>query len=177
MSARQKMLQKLDALEKENSFLKQSLNAENDRLERNERLETENQRLVVEAKKHIYDKDTDDLFAAIHDLQKAQDSEHLAQARIKQLEADDIDRINHGANMMCRQILKKINSKDNIGRFGEPMANEIVDRFKKLEESREKDLKIVMDTITEFHSTTNLKQTIRDRINGIEVKVNRKNRI
>lgn len=54
--------------------------------------------------------------------------------------------------------------------------------MKKVKLTEEQILKIVFDTIDEFHSRTcfwthtkNLKQTIKDRINNIEVKVNHKN--
>ena len=50
-----------------------------------------------------------------------------------------------------------------------------------MKHTQEEILKIVFDTIDEFHSSTcfwthteNLKQTIKDRINGIEVKVSHK---
>jgi len=73
----------------------------------------------------------------------------ILEAKIKELEAenlrlasiDDIDRVNHGAHMMAKEILKEINNptKGNHG-FSEPLANEIINKYQKLREAIEEAL-------------------------------------
>ena len=64
-----------------------------------------------------------------------------AKDRIKQLEdaneelgcRDNVDEHNFGAHMMAKQILKSLKHSGEGG-FGEPLANEIIQMFKQLEE-------------------------------------------
>ena len=74
--------------------------------------------------------------------------------RIKQLEdaneelinRDNVDEHNFGAHMMAKQILKSLKHSGEGG-FGEPLANEIIQMFKQLEEENEKYVNAINDWV------------------------------